>query len=169
LITKQHRQEDLCIAYVQAVVSGAGMILDLVRRDYGIDGWISRIVNKNGRLVPSSGLPLRVQLKSSAHASFDNDHLKYALNERNYDILSDKKATLPSVLVLLLLPTHEEEWIEQDDERLILRKCAFWQSLRGLPETKNDSRVTISIPRKNLWNAENLLGIMNRIEQGDLL
>lgn len=146
-----------------------GMTLDLVRRDYGIDGWISRIVKKNGRLVPSSGLPLRVQLKSSAHASFDNDHLKYALNVRNYDILRDKSAALPSVLVLLLLPRHEEEWIEQDEERLIMRKCAFWHSLRELPETENDNRVTISIPRKNLFHAENLLGIMNTIAQGDLL
>ncbi len=80
MIPRQQRQEDLSLAYLLAVVARLGMTFNPEKRDFGIDGTISRVVMKNRKLLPSPGLPLRVQLKSSIEASFDDNHVKYALN-----------------------------------------------------------------------------------------
>jgi hypothetical protein len=168
LITRQQVQEDLSLAYLRAVVAKLGMTYDTPIRDFGIDGTISRISRKNGRLVPS-GIRLDVQLKSSTNAAVGSDHVSYELDVRAYEILRDDTAEIPRVLVLLILPRDEREWIDQDEDRLIMRKCAYWMSLRGYPETPNDKSVTIRIPRRNLFSVQNLQDIMDKINQGGML
>jgi hypothetical protein len=58
--------------------------------------------------------------------------------------------------------------MDQDEERLILRKCAYWVSLRGYAPTANQKRITIRVPRQNLFSVQNLKGIMDTIEQGGI-
>jgi Domain of unknown function (DUF4365) len=168
LLTRQQMQEDLSLAYLRAVVARVGMTYDLPTRDFGIDGTISRIARKHGRLVPS-GVRLDVQLKSSINASVENDHVTYELEIRAYEVLRDDTAESPRILVLLVLPKDEREWIEQDEEGLIMRKCAYWISLRRHPETANNRSITIRIPRRNLFGTENLRDIMDTINQGGAL
>jgi hypothetical protein len=168
LITRQQRQEDLSLAYLLAVVARSGMTFDLPKRDFGIDGTICQIANRKGRLVPS-GVRLDVQLKSSTNATVERDSIRYELEVRAHAILRDDSAECPRILILLLLPRDEAEWIDQDEERLIMRKCAYWVSLRGYPPTKNQKSITIHIPRRNLFGVENLRGVMDTVEQGGIL
>jgi hypothetical protein len=168
LISQQQRQEDLSLAYLLAVVAKSGMTFDPPKRDFGIDGTISRIVRGNGRLVPS-GVRLDVQLKSSINARVMDNHVSYALEVRAYDILRDDHAESPRILVLLLLPRYEAEWIDQNEERLIMRKCAYWISLKGYPPVTNQKSVTVRIPRNNLLSVENLRGIMDTLNGGGML
>ncbi len=156
------------MAYLRAVVAKVGMTYDLPMRDFGIDGTISRIARKQGRLVPS-GVRLDVQLKSSINAAIEDDYVTYELEIRAYEVLRDDAAEIPRILVLLILPKDEREWIEQDEEGLIMRKCAYWISLRGQPETANYRSITIRIPRRNLFSIENLRDIMDTINRGGLL
>ena len=168
MITRQQVQEDLSLAYLRAVVAKVGLTYDLPMRDFGIDGTTSRITRKHGRLVPS-GVRLDVQLKSSINATVENDYVSYELDIRAYEILRDDTAESPRILVLLILPKDEREWIEQDEERLIMRKCAYWISIRGYAGTANLKSITIRIPRGNVFSMGNLRDMMDTINQGGIL
>ena len=48
----------------------------------------------------------------------------------------------------------------------MLRRCASWYSLAGLPESENESSVTALVPRANLFNVAALTGLMQEINEG---
>ena len=128
--------------------------------DYGIDLTINKIVSFKGRLVPS-GNKLDVQLKSSIRASTDDYNIRYSLEIDTYNTLRDEISPTRRILVLFLLPRDEKEWLEQDEDRLLMRKCAYWISLKGRQKVDNKTSVTIHIPRTNLFTVDALRDIMN--------
>jgi Domain of unknown function (DUF4365) len=163
LLTQQHRQEALSRAYIQAVASKLGMSCSIANFDYGIDLTVNHITRID-EYYSESGFKLDIQAKSSVNTTIDNDTVSYALNVRAYENLRiDIDGMTPRILVLLLLPEQETEWLEQDEERLILRRCAYWICLKGYGPTTNSSTITVTIPRANLFNAEGLHSLMDRI------
>jgi hypothetical protein len=164
LLTQQHRQEALSRAYIQAVVGKVGMSFSFANFDYGIDLTINDIIELNGHYF-ESGFRLDVQAKSSVNAKVENDIVTYALEVKAYEALR-VNSRIPRILVLLALPTQESEWAEQDEERLILRKCAYWISLKERGPTTNEARITIRIPRTNVFTFEGLRTIMETVKQG---
>ena len=47
-----------------------------------------------------------------------------------------------------------------------MRHCGYWRSLRGLPDTTNETTVTVEVPRSRIFKAESLRTIMDRIGMG---
>jgi hypothetical protein len=70
--------------------------------------------------------------------------------------------------VIVLVPERVTDWIKQTEEELCLRYCAYWVSLRGMPDTTNTTNVTIEIPRSNQFTPDALQTIMQRISFGEL-
>jgi hypothetical protein len=48
-------------------------------------------------------------------------------------------------------------------EQLTLRRCGYWMSLAGLPQSDNETTVTVSVPRANVLTAEALKDMMQRV------
>jgi hypothetical protein len=46
--------------------------------------------------------------------------------------------------------------------------CGYWTSLRGLPETENETSVNINIPLDQVFSVNAIQTIMNRVEEGGL-
>ena len=132
--------------------------------DYGIDVTVNEIIDANGHFF-ESGFRLDIQAKSSVNAKVEKDFVTYALEVKAYETLR-VESQVPRILVLLVLPAHESQWVDQDEERLILRKCAYWVSLRGRGPITNQARITIRIPRTNLFAVEGLRSIMEMVKQG---
>ena len=164
MLTEQHRQEALSRAYIQAVTGKLGMSCSFANFDYGIDLTINDIVELDGHFV-ESGFRLDIQAKSSVNAEVEKDFVTYKLEVKAYDTLR-VETQVPRILVLLVLPTQESQWVDQDEERLILRKCAYWISLKGRGPITNQARITIRIPRTNLFAVEGLRSIMEMVKQG---
>ncbi len=164
LLTQQHRQEALSRAYIQAVTGKLGMSCSFANFDYGIDVTINDIIELNGQYF-ESGFRLDVQAKSSVNAKVEKDFVAYALEVKAYETLR-VNTRVPRILVLLVLPPQESEWVDQDEERLILRKCAYWISLKGRGPITNQTRITIRIPRGNLFSVDGLRTIMETVKQG---
>jgi len=59
--------------------------------------------------------------------------------------------------------------VYQDSTQLRLVKCAYWASIRDAEPLDEgvDSKV-VHLPEKNLFNVEQLLGIMCRVGEGGL-
>jgi hypothetical protein len=165
LLTVTHRQEALSRAYIQAVASKCGMNCSFREFDYGIDVTLHEITRRGNRYV-ESGFKLDIQAKSSINVIFGETIIKYDTEKKNYNDLRDPNVGTPRILVLLALPELENDWAFFSEDNLVLKKCAYWATLKGLVASPNQSTVRVSIPRSNCFHAVALLGIMERIRAG---
>ena len=137
-ITVQHQKEALSQAYVRAVIAKAGFNFGKTDFDYGIDGTIKDVINRDGRYVDSC-FGINFQLKSSCDVIFENGLVIYDLESKNYNDLVAESSMLPNILILLVLPLNSDEWLEVTAEQLVIKKCAWWCSLEGQEPTTNQS------------------------------
>ena len=97
------------------------------------------------------------------------EEIRYPLKRKNYDELILAEVFTPRILVLVTLPRDVREWLSLSPDQLILRRCSYWLSLSGLPESDNEHSVTVSVPRSNLLTVEALKGMMERINESGVL
>jgi hypothetical protein len=85
-----------------------------------------------------------------------------------YDGLILTNLLIPRFLVLVLVPPTPEARLSVSPEQLVLRRSVCWCSLAGLPESGNESSVTVQVPRANLFDVAALTSLMQRINEGGL-
>ena len=155
------REEALSRAYVAAVAAGAGYTLAV--QDFDRDG-VDVQVRAGGAMRPS----LDIQLKATVRLKRgEKGEYRYPLQRRNYDLLR-AQSLVPRVLVVLDLPAEEHQWISVSVDELVMRRCAYWVNLSGLPQTTNKESVTVTIDNKNRFDIETLRDLMNRARRGVL-
>lgn len=163
-MTDEHRMEALSRAYAQAIAAVCGCTCARPEPDYGMDLILRQAVFQQDQWR-EAGAGLYVQLKSIAGATLTPTDLVYDLKATAYETLRRSTRSAPSVLILLDLPADRAEWINHTEDRLELRRCAYWLSLRGMPVRANTSSVRIRIPRTNQFTPAALERIMTAIRQ----
>ncbi|MFO1199040.1 MAG: DUF4365 domain-containing protein [Burkholderiaceae bacterium] len=159
LLAETDREEALSVAYVHAIAAGAGYVV--AKDDYDRDG-IDLQIRAGGNMRPC----LDLQLKATVNLGCAKDGLlRYPLKRRNYDLLR-QQCMVPRILVVLALPENKQDWIAITPEALILRRCAFWVSLAGSPDTENCDSITVSIPASNYFDVSALRDLMNKSRRG---
>jgi hypothetical protein len=136
--------------------------------DYGIDLTLHDI-GVTGRHRFESGYRIDVQGKSTVDAAVMKNRVRYDLDVQAYDLLRLKTPACPRILVVLLLPADESLWTTPTEDELILRRCAFWLSLRGKGRSSNRRAVRLSIPRMNVFSLEAVQTAMDRVKKGENL
>lgn len=166
-------QEELSKAYLQTVACYAGFTVQHIDRDN--DG-VDALIKSNSKPAPDSLLvssTLEVQIKaccSKEHIFVNkNGDIVYDLQARNYNILVDTHRQLDIILVLLHLPPLKKDWITHNVHNLILRKCAYWISLKGQTQTTNETSKRIIIPHNNIFSPKALHSIMVKISKEENL
>jgi hypothetical protein len=154
-------------AYVRAVAARAGVICADSAQDFGIDLFLRAVTARNGGFADTG--PQLVQLKSSTRAELRDPQVIHDLEVRAYDVLRPATAGVtPRVLVLLVLPEDESQWLTQTVDELILRRCAYWHSLRGAEPTTSHTTILIAIPRAQVFSADAVVTLLNRLKQGEI-
>jgi hypothetical protein len=145
----EHLLDELATAYVQIVAAAAGATIAVSRQDYGVDGPLKSIVRTaEGRYV-ESGFPVDFQLKGTTTAEMHNEHVRYDLRARNYELVVKRQQfATPYYLFLVCFQSGPGEWLEERLQSLILSASAYWWTQTG-PATGNASTVRINIPVKN--------------------
>ena len=170
MLTLNHRKESLARVYIQAIAGRCGMICSSPALDYGVDARIHEVGTRTDagttRYV-ESGFGIAVQAKTTSSPIIEETEIAYDLEIKTYNDLRETEVGEPRILVLLVLPTVETQWLHVTEEQLILRRCAYWMSLRGKPPTENRESIRIRIPRDNLFNVEALCALMQRRKDGD--
>jgi hypothetical protein len=105
------------------------------------------------------------QLKATIRLARSSDTFHYPLKLKNYDDLRIDTQT-PRLLVVLDLPREREQWLAVSVNELIIRRAAYWVSLRGAPESKNTTSVTVSIPMANIFDVAALTALMEQSRRG---
>jgi hypothetical protein len=164
-MTREDRQEALSLAYVKAVAAVAGMTYSTRSKDYGIDLTLHE-VRLRGRHYAETGYNLDLQVKSTTSGVGTRTTIGYDLSIKGYDDLR-AETDQERILVVLVLPADEAEWIRQTRAKLELREGMYWVSLRGRPAVRNRSSIRVSIPRRQAFTPDSLRWIMNRIRAGE--
>ncbi len=167
MLTRNHRQEALCRAYVQAVAALAGVATSVPTPDYGVDQSLRAIVQRGSRRLDGR-LHVDLQLRSTTQASVADGEVSYDLDVSTYESLREPSLG-GCLLVVLVLPNDEAEWVSQTVDELVVRRCAYWYSLRGAAPTKATSSVRVGIPQSQMFSAEAVRAIFDRLRQGDEL
>lgn len=170
MITIQHRQEQLSRAYVHAVTARAGHIFLPADLDYGIDGSLRQVKDRNGRRF-ESGYAIDIQLKATTNWSADNGHIVYDLEAKTYNDLIDRfneQRATQMLLVVLCLPADENEWLNVSQDQLILKNCCYWCKLDGQP-TDNAQTKRVRIPSANILSPDVVAALLDRVARGEVI
>jgi hypothetical protein len=69
----------------------------------------------------------------------------------------------------LALPKKETSWLNVSVSKLVMKRCAYWTSLRGKPELPDgQGSVTIEIPLANRFDVAGLRKLMEAARGGDI-
>jgi hypothetical protein len=153
-------QDALLNVYADAIAAGAGYVT--ARQNFDRDG-VDIQFRAGGSMLPS----MDAQLKATINLGQpDQDGVfKFPLKKRNYDYLI-LQTTVPRILIVYDMPTDQQHWMTTTNQAMILKRCAYWTSLRGLDATENKESVTVSIPEVNRFDVEALRRLMDQARSG---
>ena len=165
------KMEDMSEAYLRALCAANGYS---ITRDNHDDDGCDVLVSCKGKVAPDSVLSstrVGIQLKSSYSEIIEKHDgtISYPLDVKNYKWLIDQDRMNPLILVVFHMYEDEEKWLEQTSEWLKITKCAYWVSLKGLPDTANKYTINVDIPSANLLTKESLREIMLKTSKQEAL
>jgi len=168
----QNVEAELSYAYLHAVASRAGMECRTGSRhedNAGVDAELTAWgpFTNGGYLTE---INLKIQLKATIQTPPDDGlHYSYFLRGvKRYDDLRQATVSVPRLLVVLFLPSNADKWLSHSEDELILRRCAYWVSLRGAPPTDNDTGVTVKIPKAQTLTPDDLAALAARLSRRDI-
>lgn len=159
LMAVSQRKEEFSVAYVHAIATLAGYTIGGYRvDDDGIDiSFASKGIHGTARSPR-----FEAQLKCTSDLIVGNDQIKYDLKKRNYDLLR-QEFSVPRILIVLQVPSNVDLWVSYFDMGIIWRNRAYWVCLKDAPASSNTSTVTITIPKANIFDVNNIHLIMNLV------
>lgn len=153
-------ESELSYAYLHAVASRAGMACTPGGRhedNNGVDAQITAWGPFAGGGYLTE-VTMKIQLKATiAEPTGSAEHWSYSLRGiERYDDLRSNALAVPRFLVVLFLPSASTEWLEHSVDKLVLKKCAYWVSLRNAPETTNSTATTVYLPKVQIFGPRQL-------------
>lgn len=154
------QMEQFSLAYVRAVAASAGYQITRPEvDDDSVDGVVMARTGNRARL--------EFQAKATSRDVLRPDGLHFPLPIKNYDDLS-ADTMVPRILIVLLMPKDNNDWLNQTEEELCLRHCGYWLSLANMPPSSNTSSVTVHIPMANIFDQAQLDDLMAKADTGRL-
>lgn len=168
MITKDHAQEGLSRAYVQAISAAARVNASLNSEfDYGFDGVFYKVIDRGDKDHSSgikrfinSGYAIDFQLKCSWTWKIEQNHIVWSVKTKTYNDLifrRDQPGGRAAILILMCLPADERTWILQDEDGMALKKCCYYYRVDGAREQNEKSTKVIKIPCTNVFTPAALI------------
>jgi hypothetical protein len=155
LLTDNDRKEQLSLAYLHALAAVGGYTVSIPN----LDRDSSDICISSGSSRRSS---VEFQLKATSSPDCSADGLRFQLKAKNYNDLA-RRRQVPLLLAVMVLPELSADWLTLNPDKMVLRKCVYWMSLIGEPETDQGSKVVI-VPIVNLLTVDSLRDLIQKSE-----
>lgn len=156
-IQKQDVESELSYAYLHAVAAKAGFacqVTDRLSDNHGIDATV-RVLEK---MTPDSALTdftIDIQLKATIQDLTEIDEkFSFSIPVDQYDKLRSLSAANQKLLLVFRLPRDANDWVTLSEDQLLLKRCAYWVSLRGAPEVTGQESTTVRVPRQNVFSPD---------------
>lgn len=157
------RMQDFSSAYVRAISAVAGC--SVTKPDVDDDS-IDLILKRKREGTRIRSQQLDIQLKATYTDCLKEHHVAYPLKIKNYNELRPTNVAVARILVIVTMNPEAGDWLEHTEDNLSLFKCGYWMSLRGQPQVASDTKVTIRIPRSQVFDASSLHAIFEDLEDG---
>ena len=160
-MTPEQRMEQFSFAYVRAVAAHADCAVT--------DNYYPDINSKDGTISADWGRrrpKIDFQAKATSQDVLRDGSVRFPLPMNNYNDLR-RRDTVPHILIVLLMPKDDADWLNQTSEELTMRRCAYWMSLEGMSESPNVSTVTVRVPVSQPFDSAQLRDMMNRVDRGE--
>jgi hypothetical protein len=172
-LTNNDIESELSYAYLHAVASKVGASCSIANRSLDGNG-IDAAITGWGPFAGGGYLEevtVHVQLKATITIPVEqNGHLSYFLSEtRRYDDLRADTVSVPRILVLMFLPANAADWLTISPNELIMKKCAYWTSLRGAVASTNKTGETVYLPKAQILDTNNLTDIFTKLSRNEIL
>lgn len=157
------QKEEFSYAYINSIVSAAGLSQVIQTRSLDMKS-VDITIQSTDKPFPK--LDVQVKCTSSSDIiDINKNSISYDLPVNNYNQLIDKERLTPLIFILVLVPENVNDWVVIDKEKLetLVKKCAYWISLKGYTETDNSKTIRIKIPLTNLLTPDSLNLIMDKI------
>jgi hypothetical protein len=164
-MTPDMQKEEFSHAYVKAIAACAGFAWSKPSVD---DDSVDLCLHERGGGGTVRSPRLDLQLKCKASDTPTNPDFSYSLKIKNYDDLRDVNVQVPRILVVVLVPDDVTQWLNHSEPEMALRRCGYWQTVRGLGPSANDEGQTVQMSRTKLFNVAALRDMMIRIGNGAL-
>lgn len=158
------QKEQFSKAYVQAVAACAGFSWSVPSVD---DDSIDMCLHRTGGGGTIRSPRLDLQIKCTDRESPMTAQFSYSVKLKNYDDLRDESVMVPRILIVVLVPDSLPDWLTHSETELTLRRCGYWLSLRGMPDSTNATGQTVQMNRLQQFNVDSLQAMMDRISNGD--
>ena len=168
--TQQDIEARLSYAYLHAVASHAGFVCRPATPEEDKEG-IDAVVTAYG-VFPGTWrtqVTINIQLKATVkQPTDDGTHLSYFVQGiRRYDKLREDHREPVRLLVALFLPEKHADWLTCTEDQLILKRCAYWASIRNAPPSDNETGKTVKTPKDQILKPENLKALVERLALGN--
>ena len=156
--------ETLQVGYLHAVAAAAGCSLSQPFPDNGIDWHVSH--SAPGHTVDDE-VTIKVQLKCTYQVAARPSGPSFAFTLDNDQLtkLARNPVSVHKILVVMLVPRSQDDWLRAGHDRLDLRHCCYWINLAGHRITGR-RRTTVRIPTSRVFDDRALCEIMTRIGTG---
>jgi Domain of unknown function (DUF4365) len=158
-------KQQFSLGFVHLVVSAAGFWIKDHRTDYdGVD--LTIVSSHEWKRYYCPEFDLQVKCTSQINR-LRADSLAWSMKARPYEQLTRRKRYNQAYLGVLLVPTDFEVWLAQDEDRLITESRMYWAKASDLPAlAPGAGSKTVHLPRTNVFDVEQLRGIMKSIGDG---
>jgi hypothetical protein len=164
------QKAELSVGYLIAVAAAAGYVCTSPRVDKeSVDITISEQGSRG--TIASPRLDVQLKCHGCDPPQKNADSISLRIKAKNFNDLSIDNLLVPRILVVLMVPKPVSEWILHAEEETRFRRTAYWLSLRGSPPVEGktgESKVTVHLPRSNIFTVDALKGMMTRIGEGGL-
>lgn len=161
LLSANDIKEALSFAFVSLIAARAGYTCASPMQ-HDRDS-VDAQIRAGGTMRPA----LDIQLKATSSPKFTEGELSFPLKKKNYDDLRALRA-IPILLVVFELPQTEDQWLTWSDEQHIIKKRAWWISLKGRNHIETES-TTVRLSPSNRFTVDALKDIMSKLSAGDSL
>ena len=158
------QKERLSLSFVSSIVSHSGYIIDEPKIDVGSVDATIRAKGFEDREIRDPWVA--IQLKSTTNCEIIKNNIRYDLKTSNYKDLIATNIGNIRLLLLVVFPKAFQDSLVMKMDECILRKCCYWKSLYGLPNTSNTSKVRVTIPLENVFNKKSLDNIFEIASKG---
>lgn len=156
--------------FVQTLATAAGLLCSKPWPDR--DG-TDLILGRAGDFGPTRSPRIEVQVKSWSNPRGTERDWRYGeLRVKHFNKLAGGGFHIPRFLVLVIVPATSAGWVDVTYERMALAHAAYWVSLSDRSPVLGrdpEGRVTVSVPRANLLDAESLQGLFEPVGRREVV
>ncbi|MGL5943325.1 MAG: DUF4365 domain-containing protein [Waterburya sp.] len=155
------RKEEFSYGYLKTIGAKSGIAIENHGRSIDNQGIDIQAVYA-GKLDNIHTPRIDAQVKCTSQDIEKEDYIHFPLETKAYELLINPFVYNPIILIVVLVPKNLNEWVNINNEQTVIKKCAYWISLKGKKPSTNKNIITVKISKNNIITPESFSNIIKQ-------